>query len=178
MRDISRPNRWRHQFWASHQCGDHYHQRDLVLGSDQPRSTAPFASKTADGKHLLIDVVSSGGVLVGVVLATLTGCAILDPILAALVALNVLWSGWGLLRKSVGGLLDVAVPQETQAQIRAIVASNAGGAIQAHDIRARQAGSALFVEFHFVVSSHMSIKDAHAICDRVEDNLTTTLGGW
>ena len=125
----------------------------------------------ADGKHLMVDVVSTGGVLLGLALVLLTGWAIIDPILAALVALNILWSGWGVIRESVGGLMDVAVLPETQKTIREVIAGNAEGAIEAHDIRTRQAGKMIFIDFHLVVPGSMSVDDAHDICDRLEAKL-------
>jgi len=125
----------------------------------------------ADGKHLLTDVVSTVGVLVGLALVFLTGWAVLDPILAGLVALNILWSGWGVIRHSVGGLMDVAVPPQTQKTIREVIASNADGAIEAHDIRTRQAGKLTFIDFHLVVPGAMSVDAAHAICDSIEAKL-------
>lgn len=125
----------------------------------------------ADGKHLMTDVLSTLGVLVGLGLVYVTGWALLDPILAGLVALNILWSGWGVIRQSVGGLMDVAVPMETQKTIRDIIATNADGAIEAHDIRTRQAGKMTFIEFHLVVPGTMSVAAAHDICDRIEAQL-------
>ena len=125
----------------------------------------------ADGRHLLTDVVSSLGVLAGLALVLLTGWAVLDAILAGLVALNILWSGWGVIRQSIGGLMDVAVQPETQKVIREIIANNAEGAIEAHDIRTRQAGKMMFIDFHLVVPGAMSVDAAHAICDRIEARL-------
>tara|TARA_R110002124_G_scaffold44422_9_gene135524 strand:+ start:7527 stop:8426 length:900 start_codon:yes stop_codon:yes gene_type:complete len=125
----------------------------------------------ADGKHLMTDVVSSIGVLAGLALVYLFGWAPLDSILAALVALNILWSGWGVIRDSVGGLMDVAVPKEIQHTIREVIAINAEGAIEAHDIRTRQAGKMTFIDFHLVVPGAMSVDAAHAICDTIEAKL-------
>jgi cation diffusion facilitator family transporter len=125
----------------------------------------------ADGKHLLTDVISTCGVLIGLVLVFLTGWAVLDPVLAALVALNILWSGWGVMRESVGGLMDVAVPPDTQKTIREVISTNADGAIEAHDIRTRQAGKMTFIDFHLVVPGAMSVDMAHAICDTIEAKL-------
>ncbi|WP_273282087.1 cation diffusion facilitator family transporter [Pseudooceanicola atlanticus] len=122
----------------------------------------------ADGKHLWTDVVTSVGVVVGVLAAVATGWWILDPIMAALVAVNILWSGWKVVSQSLSGLMDEAVPEETLARIREIIASEAGGAVEAHDLRTRLAGSATFVEFHLVVPAEMSVYDAHEICDHVE----------
>ena len=125
----------------------------------------------ADGRHLLTDVISTVGVLVGLGLVFLTGWAVLDPILAGLVALNILWSGWGVIRQSVGGLMDVAVPPERQMVIREVIATNAEGAIEAHDIRTRQAGKMTFIDFHLVVPGSMSVDAAHSICDQIEAKL-------
>lgn len=122
----------------------------------------------ADGRHLLTDVISSLGVLAGVALAVATGLAILDPILAALVALHILWSGWRVMRESLGGLLDEALPVADVARLRVIIAANAEGAIEAHDLRTRHAGRMTFIDFHLVVNGAMSIAEAHAICDRLE----------
>ncbi|MGQ3676694.1 cation diffusion facilitator family transporter [Xanthobacter sp. TB0139] len=123
---------------------------------------------TADGKHLLADVITSIGVLAGFVLVPLTGWAELDPIIAGLVALNILWMGWGLMRESVGGLMDEAAPQEMVARMRELVALHGEGALEAHDLRTRHAGRITFVEFHLVVPGEMKVVDAHAICDRIE----------
>ena len=141
--------------------------RVLIQQGHKARSPA----LEADGKHLMTDVVSTVGVLIGLGLVILTGWALLDPILAALVALNILWSGWGVIRNSVGGLMDVAVPHETGKSIREVIASNAEGAIEAHDIRTRQAGKLTFIDFHLVVPGGMTVDAAHTICDAIESKL-------
>jgi cation diffusion facilitator family transporter len=125
----------------------------------------------ADGKHLMTDVVSTIGVLVGLGLVIMTGWAQLDALLAGLVAINILWSGWGVIRDSVGGLMDVAVPPETQKTIREVISTNADGAIEAHDIRTRQAGKMTFIDFHLVVPGVMTVDAAHTICDAIEAKL-------
>lgn len=125
----------------------------------------------ADAKHLMTDVMSTIGVIVGLVLVYATGIAAMDFILAALVAVNILWSGWGVIRDSVGGLMDVAVPPTTQKTIREVIAQNADGAIEAHDIRTRQAGKVIFIDFHLVVPGAMTVDAAHAICDCIEAKL-------
>jgi cation diffusion facilitator family transporter len=122
----------------------------------------------ADGRHLLADVISSVGVVAGVALAALTGWAMLDPALAAAVALHILWSGWGLMKESVGALMDEAVPPQMLAHIREIIAANSDGAIEVHDLRTRHAGRMMFIDFHLVVPSSMSVAAAHDICDRIE----------
>ncbi|MBR0644360.1 cation diffusion facilitator family transporter [Plastoroseomonas hellenica] len=130
----------------------------------------------ADGRHLVSDVVTSAGVLVGLGLVFTTGMLWFDPLMAALTALNILWSGWSVVRESVGGLMDEAVPQDQLARIRSIVATKADGAIEAHDLRTRQAGRFTFVEFHLVVGGETSVNAAHAICDRIEAALKAEIG--
>ncbi len=122
----------------------------------------------ADAKHLLADVITSIGVLAGFVLVPLTGWAQLDSIIAGLVAINILWMGWGLMRESIGGLMDEAAPEETVVRLRELVKQNAGSAMEAHDLRTRHAGRLTFVEFHLVVAGEMKVEEAHAICDRIE----------
>ncbi|HEU6441860.1 MAG TPA: cation diffusion facilitator family transporter [Microvirga sp.] len=122
----------------------------------------------ADGRHLMTDVVTSAGVIVGLVFVPVTGWAWLDPVLAALVAVNILWSGWGLIKESVGGLMDEALPEATLSRVREIISVNAEGAIEAHDLRTRHAGKMTFIDFHLVVPGSMSVTDAHDICDRLE----------
>lgn len=131
----------------------------------------------ADGRHLWADVVTSGGVAVGVLLAITTGWWVLDPIMAALVAVNVLWSCFRLVRESLSGLMDEAVSEEILATIRRIIASEANGAVQAHDLKIRHAGSAVFIEFHLVVPGDMTVFDAHEICDRIEAALKIAVSG-
>lgn len=123
---------------------------------------------TADGKHLFTDVITSVGVFFGLIGAVAFDLPILDPIMAAFVALNIIWMGVMLMRESLGGLMDEAVPADTLGNIKAIIAKEAEGAIEAHDIRTRQAGRTIFVEFHLVVAGTMSVSDAHDICDRIE----------
>jgi cation diffusion facilitator family transporter len=132
---------------------------------------------TADGKHVMSDVVTSVGVLGGVLVARLTGWFILDPLLAILVALNILWSGYGLVRDSVGGLMDAAVDPSTERSIRQAMSEHADGALEAHDLRTRHAGAVTFIEFHLVVPGAMSVQEAHDICDRLEDAIRAVVEG-
>ncbi|HZP19930.1 MAG TPA: cation diffusion facilitator family transporter [Bauldia sp.] len=129
----------------------------------------------ADGRHLLTDVLTSAGVIVGLLLALATGWTVLDPLLAAVVAANILWSGWSLLRESVSGLMDEAVPATVLDVIRGVISQNASGAIEAHDLRTRRAGRITFVDFHLVVPGAMSVAEAHAICDDIERALRTAV---
>ena len=122
----------------------------------------------ADGRHLLSDVISSVGVTAGVLLAILTGWSVLDPALAALVAVNILWSGWKVVTASLSGLMDEAVPDEELERIRGVIGQAAEGAIEAHDLKTRHAGQVTFIEFHLVVDGDITVTAAHEICDRIE----------
>lgn len=130
----------------------------------------------ADGHHLFSDVVSSGGVVLGVLLAVITGWYVLDPLLASLVALNILWSGWKVVKASLSGLLDEAVSDETLASLRSIISTAATGAIEVHDLKTRHAGKMTFVDFHLVVPGSISVSEAHEICDKLEQAIKEELG--
>ncbi|MDB5655692.1 MAG: cation efflux protein [Tardiphaga sp.] len=130
----------------------------------------------ADGRHLFTDVVSSIGVLGGVGVAALTGIAVLDPILAALVALNILWAGWGLMKESLSGLMDEAIPPTTLAAIKKIISMESVGALEAHDLRTRRAGRMTFIDFHLVVSGATTVSAAHEICDNLERAIRQEIG--
>ncbi len=130
----------------------------------------------ADGRHLMTDVVSSLGVLAGVAVAALSGIAVLDPILAALVALNILWAGWGLMKESLSGLMDEALEPSTLATIKQTISAHAIGAIEAHDLRTRRAGSMTFIDFHLVVAGTTTVSAAHDICDNLEQAIRAEIG--
>ncbi|GCA51449.1 ferrous-iron efflux pump FieF [Sinorhizobium sp. KGO-5] len=132
---------------------------------------------SADGQHILSDVVTSVGVLVGLLLAIATGYAILDPLLAVIVAGNILFQGWKVISRSVDGLMDKAVPADEEEAIKAAIAANAGGSLGVHDLKTRQAGPAIFVDFHMVVPEAMAVGDAHDICDRIEEAIRVVHSG-
>jgi cation diffusion facilitator family transporter len=131
----------------------------------------------ASSGHLFTDVWTSVGVVAGVALASVTGWLALDPLVAGLVALNILWSGWNMVRQSVNGLMDAAVPADTMCRIKELISCHAEGAVEAHDLRTRQVGRAIFIEFHLVVPGAMSVFDSHAICDRLEQTLRAEIQG-
>ena len=133
------------------------------------------ASLVSDGKHLLADVVTSSGVVIGVGLVVATGILVLDSVIAALVAFHVLWSGWDVIRENAGGLLDEAAPADEIERITEIIAANSEEAIEAHAVRTRLAGKTTFVDFHLVVPGAMSVARSHAICDRLEAALNEAL---
>ncbi len=129
----------------------------------------------ADGWHLFADVMSSAGVLIGIILAKVTGISLLDPLMAVLVAVNILWSGWNLMKVSVHGLMDRAPDDNTIGAIRKVIARQGDGALEAHDLRVRIAGPVTFIEFHLVVDGKLSVNKAHEICDRIENSLMVEL---
>jgi len=135
------------------------------------------AALRGDGRHLMADVVTSLGVLAGVAMVLLTGQPWLDPAVAALTALYVLFSGLYLIGGSVGGLMDAAPAEEIIGRVRRLVADHAEGALEAHDLRMRQAGRLTFLEFHLVVPGSMTVSAAHDICDRVEAALKAEVDG-
>ena len=135
------------------------------------------AALVADGKHLWSDVVTSGGVLAGIGLVLATGIHQIDPLVAAGTAVHVLWSGLGVVRSSVGGLMDEAPDSATMDRIRRLVNEHAAGALEAHDLRTRHAGRFTYLEFHLVVPGAMRVDEAHEICDRVEAALKAEVEG-
>lgn len=122
----------------------------------------------ADGQHILSDVVTSAGVFVGLLLAIVTGYAILDPLLAILVAINILWQGWKVIASSVDGLMDKAVEPVEEEAIKAAISGNSEGSLGVHYLRTRRAGAVTFVGFDLVVPATMAVGEAHEICDRLE----------
>ncbi len=132
---------------------------------------------TADGHHIFSDVITSIGVLIGLVLAILTGYAVLDPLLAVIVACNILYQGWKVIARSVDGLMDKAVPADEEEAIKTAIAANAAGSLGVHDLKTREAGAAIFVDFHMVVPAAMPVGEAHDICDRLEDAIREVHAG-
>jgi len=131
---------------------------------------------TAAGEHILSDVWTTVGLVAGFSLIPLTGWVHLDATISAIIALNVLRVGYGVIKASVSGLMDAAPDARTQEEIRAIIASSAVGAIEAHDLRVRIVGAMAFIEFHLVVPGTMTVDYSHAICDRIEAALRRDIG--
>lgn len=125
----------------------------------------------ADGRHIMADVFTSVGVLAGLFMAVATGWHILDPLMAALVALNILREGVKVVTSSLSGLMDQAMDPQELDLVRDIISQRADGALEVHDLKTRHAGPAFFIEFHMVVPSTMTVGESHAICDRIEDAL-------
>jgi cation diffusion facilitator family transporter len=125
----------------------------------------------ADAHHLMSDVWTSAGVVVGVTSAALTGWQRLDPIIAVLVALNVMRIGTSILRRSLLGLLDTAIPEELQQRISGILARHAVDGVRFHALRTRQAGAWRFIDFHVLVPGNWSVQRGHDLLERIEEEV-------
>ena len=125
----------------------------------------------ADGKHLMTDVITSAGVVLGVVLVWLTGWDRLDPIIALLVGLNILWTGWKLLTESVSGLMDESLPKEVNARLLEILDERSQDEqVTFHAFRTRVAGARQFMEMHMLVPGHWTVQEGHdALEDLIDD---------
>lgn len=131
----------------------------------------------ADAHHLMTDVWTSIGVLLGVALAGITGWAPLDPIVAILVALNILWTGFQLIRRSVMGLMDAALPESEQKLIQEVMAKYQERGVDFHALRTRQAAARRFISVHVLVPGDTTVHDAHHIVEDFEDDIRSSLGG-
>ena len=125
----------------------------------------------ANAKHLMTDVWTSVGVLVGVGIVALTGWERLDPVVALIVAGNIIWSGIGILRKSVLGLMDTALPDQQQTRIKEILDQYCQGDVQYHALRSRQAGVRNFVSFHILVPGEWSVHRGHQFLEQIEADI-------
>lgn len=130
----------------------------------------------ADARHLLTDVWTSGGVLLGVGAVALTGWPPLDPIVALLVALNIVWTGVNLLRRAVDGLLDATLPEAENARIDAILDRYRAQGLQFHDLRTRHSGTCRYLTVHVLAPGEMTIKAGHDWVERVEADIRAELG--
>jgi cation diffusion facilitator family transporter len=123
---------------------------------------------TADGKHLLTDVWTSFGVIVGVLLVGLTGWQRLDPIVAALVGLNILVTGFRLVSQSLTSLLDAAMPAEDLARVTAVLDRLRSADLDFTDLRTRESGRHRFVSLTVLVPADWTVERGHAVADDVE----------
>jgi cation diffusion facilitator family transporter len=129
----------------------------------------------ANAHHLMTDVWTSAGVLAGVGAVALTGWQRLDPLVALVVAANIVWTGVRIVRRSVGGLMDSALPAQDQETIRKVLASHTGDGIAFHALRTRQAGPRGFVDLHLLVPDDWTIKRSHTLAEQVERELRAAL---
>ncbi len=131
----------------------------------------------ADAQHLLTDVWTSVGVVVGIVMVQLTGWLVLDPLIGLLVAANIVWTGVRLLRDTGQGLLDRALPPEELKAISGVLSRYEERDIRFHALRTRAAGQRRFVSMHVLVPGKWTVQRGHDLSERIEDDLATALQG-
>jgi cation diffusion facilitator family transporter len=126
----------------------------------------------ADGRHLMTDVWTSCGVFAGVALVFATGWLLLDPLVALAVGVQIVWAGLGLVRRSVAGLLDAAIPRDDLGEINKLFAEYSRRyGVSFHALRTRQAGARRFVTFHLLVPDTWSVKRAHQLSEEIESRI-------
>lgn len=131
----------------------------------------------ADGRHLMSDVLFSIAVIIGLTASSATGWLILDPLIAGLVALNVLYTGASVMLGSVRALLDESLPEADLNRIRAVIQAEGGDQITLGDLRTRHAGAAIFIEFHLSLPGHVTVAVAHATTERITRALQDAIPG-
>ena len=132
-------------------------------------------SLEANAQHLMTDVGTSAGVLMGVGAVALTGLERLDPIVALIVAGNIIWAGVRILRKSVQGLMDTALPIEEQKVIQGVLERYSQSGMQYHALRTRQAGARRFVSLHVLVPGVWTVQRGHSLLEHIESDLRLAL---
>jgi cation diffusion facilitator family transporter len=130
----------------------------------------------ADAHHLMTDVWTSVGVIGGVAVAGFTGWQMLDPIIAIIVALNIIWTGFQLVRRSVAGLMDTALPDHEQSLIQKVMEKYRAKGVTFHALRTRQAAARQFVSVHMLVPGEWTVHDAHHIAEDFESDVREALG--
>ena len=126
----------------------------------------------ADGHHLMSDVWTSAGVIVGVALVFLTGWLRLDPLVALAVAVHIVWTGLRLMRRSWKGLLDAAISSEDTGEVTKLFAEYSRRyGVSFHALRTRQAGARRFISFHFLVPDEWSVAQAHRLSEEIEERI-------
>jgi cation diffusion facilitator family transporter len=146
----------------------------ILLNAGRQRNSITLE---ADAHHLMTDVWTSVGVIGGVGLVGLTGWNILDPILAILVALNIIWTGIKLIRRSVAGFMDEAWPPREQELIQKVMNKYRAMGVTFHALRTRQAAARRFMSVHILVPGEWTVHDAHHIAEDFENDVRSALGG-
>jgi cation diffusion facilitator family transporter len=129
----------------------------------------------ADARHLMTDVWTSVGVLIGIGLVSLTGWLFLDPIIALLVAANIVWAGVQLVQRSALGLMDTAIPEAELQRVRSVLDGYESRGVIYHALRTRQSGARRFVSMHVLLPNHWSIEQGHALVEDLEADIRRAL---
>ena len=131
----------------------------------------------ADAHHLMTDVWTSVGVIGGVAVAGFTGWDVLDPVVAIVVALNIVWTGVQLIRRSVAGLMDESLPKPERVLIEGVLTKYRGRGVDFHALRTRQAAARRFISVHVLVPGQTTVHDAHHTVEDFENDIRNALGG-
>jgi cation diffusion facilitator family transporter len=145
----------------------------LIIGGNGKKHNS--ITLRANAKHLMTDVWTSVGVLTGVALVALTGWQPLDSLVAIAVAINIVWSGFGIVKHSVSGLMDSVLPDEELALIRKKVEDLLPEGVTYHALMTRQAGARRFVSFHVLVPGSWTVDHGHVLLEKLEVQITQLL---
>jgi cation diffusion facilitator family transporter len=145
--------------------------RRLLLAGKQFRSI----TLEADANHLMTDVWTSAGIVVGIAFVVVTGWTRLDPIIALAVAVNILWTGVQLLRRSILGLLDATLPPAEQDAIKRVLSRYTRDGIHYHALRTRHAGARSFISFHVLVPGDWTVQRGHDLLEQVERDIRAAI---
>ncbi|MSR53236.1 MAG: cation transporter [Gemmataceae bacterium] len=132
---------------------------------------------SANGKHLLADVWTSVAVIAGLIIVWISGLYVLDPIIAILVGMHIVFTGLGLIRRAIDGLMDHALSSEQQEQLRATIRANTPTGTTFHALRTRQAGTRMFGDFHLLVPGNTTVREGHDLGIKVEKAIQLALKG-
>jgi len=125
----------------------------------------------ADGRHLMTDVWTTGGVLVGIALVELTGFVRLDPLIAIAVAVNIVFTGYRLLVRSGKGLMDITLPAEEIDKVKSILDNYQNEGVRYHALRSRQAAARKFMVVHLLVPGDWTVRQGHQLAEQVETEI-------
>lgn len=129
----------------------------------------------AYARNITADIYTMSGVLIGLAVVRLTGLNVIDPIIAIGVALLILKTAYGVLKKSFPQLVDVRLPEDEERIIESCIQEYMGEIAGYHNLRTRKAGSDRLIELHVVMPSDASVDSAHQVCDRLEDDIKSRL---
>ena len=130
----------------------------------------------ADAQHLMTDVWTSAGVLVGVGIVAFTKWLPLNSIMGLVVAVNIIWTGYKLISRSISGLMDVALPEIEQKAIEEVLTKYRKQGVEFHAVRTRQAAARRFISIHVLVPGAWTVHDAHHVAENIENDIHTALG--
>ncbi len=151
---------------------------NLIVARIMLRAASHFDSITLEGdaKHLMADVWTSAGVITAICIIMLRpDWVILDPIIAILVALNITRSGISLIKRSMKGLMDAALPDDEIKLVEDSIRKHSGKCIEYHGLRSRKSGSRRFIDFHLLLPGEKTISESHKICCLIEKDIEEKL---